>query len=60
MGIGTPGSGHGRLYLIGGVLCLVLAVGSFVTFGGHFRPSAEERVQNTKIDLPRVDVKKQP
>jgi hypothetical protein len=60
MGIGTPGPGNGMLYLIGGVLCLVVAVGSFVTFGGHFRPAVEERAQNAKIDLPRVDVKKQP
>jgi hypothetical protein len=60
MGIGRRGPGNGRLYLIGGVLCLVVAVGSFVTFGGHFRPATEERAQNAKIDLPRVDVKKQP
>jgi hypothetical protein len=60
MGSDTPRSGNGRLYLIGGVLCIVLAVGSFVTFGGHFSPSAEERAQNAKSDLPRVDVQKRP
>jgi len=60
MASGTRGSGNGMFYLIGGVACIVLTVGSFLMFGGHFRPSAEERAQNNKIDLPRVDVQKRP
>lgn len=54
------GARTGMPYFIAGMLCIVVAVGSFVMFGGHFSPSAEERAQNAKIDLPRVDVQRRP
>jgi hypothetical protein len=58
--MGIRASGGGMPYFIAGVLCIVVAVGSFVMFGGHFRPLAEERSQNAKLDLPRIDIQKRP
>ena len=58
--MGMRGPKSGLPYFIAGVLCIVVAVGSFVMFGGHFSPSAEERAQNAKADLPRVEAQKRP
>jgi hypothetical protein len=60
MGSGNRWPRNGISYFIAGVLCIVVAVGSFVAFGGHFSPAADERAQNAKVDLPRVDVQKKP
>jgi len=48
--------GNGMLYFIVGALCVVVAVGGFIMFGGH-APNQAKSV-DVKIEMPKVDTTK--
>ena len=59
MADGNSGGGNGMLYFIVGALCVVVAVGGFIMFGGlgGHAPNQAKSV-DVKIEMPKVDATK--
>lgn len=58
MADGNSGSNNGMLYLIVGALCVVVAVGAFIMFGGKMPGQGDSKpATNIKIELPAVEKK---
>lgn len=56
MADGTAGGNNGMLYFIVGALCIVVAIGAFLAFGGSL-PGQKPAKQEIKIELPQLDKK---
>lgn len=48
---------NGMLYFIVGALCVVVAVGGFIMFGGNMSGPKEAKSIDVKIELPKVEKK---
>jgi hypothetical protein len=45
------------LYFIVGALCVVVAVGGFLMFGGHVPGPNQAKAVDVKVELPKVEKK---
>ncbi len=54
MAEGNNGGGNGMLYFIVGALCVVVAVGGFILFGGNL-PGGPNQAKSidVKVELPQ-------
>jgi hypothetical protein len=55
-------SGNGALYFIVGALCIAVAVGGFLLFGGNLGQStaqapAQTKSVDVKVEVPKPDVR---
>ena len=53
----AEGGGSGMLYFIVGALCIVVAVGGFLVFGGGFSTAQPSKTVDVKIAVPNVEKK---
>ena len=51
------GGNNGMLYFIVGALCVVVAVGGFVMFGGHMSGPNQAKSVDVKIQVPQAEKK---
>jgi hypothetical protein len=58
MADGNSSGNNGMLYFIVGALCIVVAVGGFIMFGGHFQAPNQAKAIDVKVELPKVDTNK--
>lgn len=60
MADGNSGGGNGMLYFIVGALCVVVAVGGLIMFGGLGGGHAPTQAKSVdvKIEVPKVDATK--
>lgn len=58
MADGNSGGGNGMLYFIVGALCVVVAVGGFIMFGGLGHAPSQAKSVDVKIEMPKVDTTK--
>lgn len=56
MADGTTGGNNGMLYFIVGALCVAVAIGAFMMFGGSL-PGQKPAKTEIKIELPQLDKK---
>ena len=58
MAEGNTGGNNGMLYFIVGALCVVVAVGGFIMFGGNMSGGANQaKSVDVKVELPKVEKK---
>jgi hypothetical protein len=57
MADGNSGGNNGMLYFIVGALCVVVAVGGFIMFGGHMSAPNQAKSIDVKVELPKVEKK---
>ena len=57
MADGNAGGNNGMLYFIVGALCVVVAVGGFIMFGGNMSGPQAAKSVDVKIQLPQVEKK---
>lgn len=57
MADGSAGGNNGMLYFIVGALCVVVAVGGFIMFGGNMSGPQAAKSVDVKIQLPQVEKK---
>jgi hypothetical protein len=56
MAEGNASGNNGMLYFIVGALCVVVAVGGFIMFGGNLSgPKEATKSVDVKIELPKVE-----
>ena len=53
MADGNSGGNNGMLYFIVGALCVVVAAGAFVMFGGHVSGPNQAKSIDVKVDADR-------
>jgi hypothetical protein len=56
MGI-QMGGNNGMLYFIVGALCVAVAVGGFILFGGNMSGPSQAKAVDVKVELPKVEKK---
>ena len=54
---GNSGGNNGMLYFIVGALCVAVAVGGFILFGGNMSGSNQAKAVDVKVELPKVEKK---
>jgi hypothetical protein len=57
MADGNASGTNGMLYFIVGALCVVVAAGAFVMFGGHVSGPNQAKSVDVKVELPKVEKK---
>jgi hypothetical protein len=57
MADGNASGTNGMLYFIVGALCVVVAAGAFVMFGGHVWGPNQAKSVDVKVELPKVEKK---
>ena len=50
---GNSGGNNGMLYFIVGALCVVVAAGAFVMFGGHVSAPNQAKSIDVKVEVPK-------
>ena len=57
MADGSSGGNNGMLYFMVGALCVVVAIGGFIMFGGHMPGANQAKSVDVKIQVPQVEKK---
>ena len=57
MADGNASGTNGMLYFIVGALCVVVAAGAFVMFGGHVSGPNQAKSVDVKVELPNFEKK---
>ena len=57
MADGNSGGNNGMLYFIVGALCVAVAVGGFILFGGNMSGPSQAKAVDVKVELPKVEKK---
>ena len=55
MADGNSGGNNGMLYFIVGALCVAVAVGGFILFGGNMSGPSQAKAVDVKVELPKVE-----